>query len=372
MSFFGDRGAEIAEKISRIRNLLESENLDAVHLRGVDWFSWATCGADSSVIFSTETGIADIFISQKKAILLTSEIETSRLKEEEVPGGFEIRSFPWSEGDALEQEVERLRREFPRLASDRPSSRQLGLSSAWTAAKSDLSSKEIERYRALGREAAEAATDVLHAVTPETTEWELAGKTASALWARGIHPLLTLVGGEARSVAYRHPVAKHVAIGDHAMLVVCGRRDGLYANFTRHVYFRGLTPEEARKNQLLAEIESEAFSATRELATLPETYDRIRKKYETLGFAEEIKFHHQGGPTGYLSRETMARPEVVNFPSPGRPRAFAWNPSLSGGLKLEDTVLLNSAGEIEVLTFDEKWPSQKFDGLFRPDALIRK
>lgn len=372
MSFSELHASEVKEKLLKIRALLSQENLDAIHLRGVDWFAWATCGGDSSVIFSTETGIADVFVTQAKALILTSKIETTRLEKEEVPSGFDVLSFPWSDAGALEREVEALRKEWPRMASDRPSAGQLGLSPAWTAAKLDLSSAEIERYRRLGREAAEAATEVLSQITPETTEWELAGKAANALWARGIHPLLTLVGGAERSIAYRHPVAKNVAVGDHAVLVICGRKEGLYANFTRHVYFRDFSSEEIRKNEALTRIEAEAFSATRDLATLPQTYERIREKYAMLGFADEIGCHHQGGPTGYLSRETMARPEGGSFPPPGRSRAFAWNPSLSGGLKLEDTVLLNSEGQIEILTLDPKWPSTLVQGLSRPLALRKK
>ena len=57
---------------------------------------------------------------------------------------------------------------------------------------------ELERYRRVGRLASEAMTEVLSAAKPTWTEYQLAGAGAEALWARGLHPALTLVAGERR------------------------------------------------------------------------------------------------------------------------------------------------------------------------------
>src|SRR5690349_2220701 len=69
-------------------------------LRGVDWFAWATCGGSNVVILTTETGVAEVFVTADGAWILTDEIEAARLAAEEVPSGFEIWAGPWNDPSA--------------------------------------------------------------------------------------------------------------------------------------------------------------------------------------------------------------------------------------------------------------------------------
>ena len=65
------------------------------------------------------------------------------------------------------------------------------------------------------------------------------------------------------------------------------------------------------------------------------------------GFADEWGRHHQGGLTGYRGREVFATPgEPAVIPVAG---AVAWNPSIAGGAKSEDTALVTAQG-VEVIT----------------------
>ena len=69
--------------------------------------------------------------------------------------------------------------------------------------------------------------------------------------------------------------------------------------------------------------------------------------YAGQGFAEEWRRHHQGGRTGYRGREVFAVPgSQAVLPDAC---AVAWNPSVTGGGKSEDTALVTPAG-VEVLT----------------------
>jgi Xaa-Pro aminopeptidase len=151
-------------------------------------------------------------------------------------------------------------------------------------------------------------------------------------------------------------------------VVFCGRRHGLFANLTRFAYFRQPTTTERRAMSDVAQVEAAVFAATRPGATLGTAFGEIAEAYARLGQPGAEVGHHQGGTTGYLSREVVATPgdptELVS------PVAVAWNPSLPGA-KIEDTVLLDVDGRLEVLTVDPAWPTLEVAGRRRPDVLVR-
>lgn len=123
------------------------------------------------------------------------------------------------------------------ILSDCPRNGEHPLPSAVLACKRRMSPSEIIRYRQVGRLASEAMREVLSAAQPDWSEYQLAGAGAEALWARGLHPALTLAAGAQRLPVYRHPTASAAKLGGMAMLVFCAREFGLYANLTRFVSF---------------------------------------------------------------------------------------------------------------------------------------
>ncbi|WP_306817078.1 MULTISPECIES: M24 family metallopeptidase [unclassified Microbacterium] len=233
------------------------------------------------------------------------------------------------------------------------------VAAALRAARASLLPAERDRYRALGREVAQALTDVAAQLSPRHTERLAAAALAAGLVERGIDPLVVLVAGRAR-LPHRHPLPTGAALGDRAMLVVCGRRHGLIANATRWVGAAGADDE-----RILA-VEADFFAATRPGATLADAFAAGCAAYGAHGFgADEWQRHHQGGPTGYAGRDPRATAittdEIVAH------HAFAWNPSAPGA-KVEDTVLV-TAGGVEVLTADPRWPAVTHAGLRRPAPL---
>jgi len=357
---------ELSAKLAAIRAALSSTSATAVRLRGVDWFAWATCGGSNVVILTTETGVAEVLVTADRAWVLTDEIEAARLSAEEIPSGLEIWAGPWNDPVARQAFVDGVVGGGS-VISDRPWSAEQPLPPALVAAKRRLLPEELARYRVLGRDAAEAMSEVLTRARPEWTEWELAGAGAEALWKRGIEPTLTLVGGERRLPVFRHATATSDPLGSRAMLVFCGRRHGLYANLTRFVYFR---EPDAREEQLIehvARVEAVTFAVSRPGATLGGVYSVIARSYAELGHLGAEMFHHQGGTTGYLSREAFALPNLDLVIEENT--ALAWNPSLPGA-KIEDTVVTTADG-IEILTLDPSWPSVEVDGRPRPDVLVR-
>jgi Xaa-Pro aminopeptidase len=358
--------SELDVKLSRVRDVLVKHGLGAVRLRGVDWFGWATCGGSNVVLLTTDVGVAEVLITRDDAWVLTDAIEAARLEEEEVPAGLKIWSAPWTDKAARESFVESRRAGAP-VASDRPVLGEQALPAELVSLRWSLMPEELERYRTLGRDAAEAMTEVLLAAKPEWTGWELAGAGAEALWARGIHPALTLVGEERRLPVHRHATASHEKLGARAMLVFCGRRHGLFANLTRFVYFRAPTPVERLLVADVARVEAAAFQASRPGAAISDVYTAIVKAYADVGRKGAEAFHHQGGPCGYLSRDAIAGPDAPGVLQPNN--AVAWNPSLPGA-KIEDTVVVTDSGA-EILTVDPRWPTVSIEGRLRPDLLVR-
>ena len=318
------------------------------------------------VILTTETGVGEVLVSQTNAWVLTDTIEAERLHDEEVPAGLEMWVGPWNDPAARQRFVDQIAG-GGQVVSDRPSAAESELPPDLLAAKRRLLPSEVERYRALGRDAAEAMTEVLSRAQPDWTEFALAGAGAEAMWRRGIHPALTLVGGERRLPIYRHATASDEPIGARAMLVYCGRRHGLYANLTRFVYFREPTAGERALIDDAASVEAVAFAASTPGTSIGAVYDAIVRAYADHGYPGAEANHHQGGTTGYLSRELFGLPGLATTIEANT--ALAWNPSLPGA-KIEDTVLTSGAG-IEILTVDPAWPTVTVAGRERPDVLVR-
>jgi Xaa-Pro aminopeptidase len=357
---------ELEVKLARVRALLEQYKLGAVRLRGVDWFAWATCGGSNVVLLTTDVGVAEVLITREGAWVLTDAIEAARMEQEEVPPGLPVWSCPWAERGQREAFINEKRAGRP-VASDRPSGLEVALPAELVASRHSLLPAELERYRALGRDAAEAMTDVLLAARPEWTGWQLAGAGAEALWARGIHPALTLVGEERRLPLHRHATASRERLGARAMLVFCARRHGLFANLTRFVYFQAPSATERQLARDVARVEAVAFQASRPGVTLGEVYAAIVEAYAACGHRGAEAFHHQGGSCGYLSRDDVAGPGSTVLLQPNN--AIAWNPSLTGA-KIEDTAVVSGSG-LELLTVDPRWPTFQMDGRARPELLVR-
>lgn len=355
---------EIGVKLEFLRGALLEHGLAAIRLRGHAWFAWATGGASNSIILTSELGVAELVVTLDGAWVVTDSIESERLESEEIRGGLPIADAPWNRPEERERFVlEKVG--DGRIASDAPSGWEVHLPSGLLGARRRLLAPEIERYRALGRDAASAVTEVLHRARPEWTEQRLAGAAAAALWQRGIHPAVVLVAGARRLPRFRHPTPSQELLRDRAMLVICARRHGLYANLTRFVSFRRPTDEEVARERAVAQVEAAAWKASVAGATLGDVYAVIVGAYAAAGFRGADGYHHQGGTTGYQSREVIALPGSSTVIEPWT--AVAWNPSLPGA-KIEDTALVGPEG-IEVLTIDPAWPTFEVDGRQRPDVL---
>ncbi|MUG95820.1 M24 family metallopeptidase [Scytonema sp. UIC 10036] len=361
-----DLNQEVSSKVEFIRQILTETEFQGLRLRGTDWFAWATAGASNTVLLTAETGVAEVLITAQDTWVLTDEIEAQRLQDEELPANFKVYANPWADAAARESFVRDVTG-AGKVLSDRPTiDVEKGLPASLQRRKRIMMSSELERYRQVGRKATEAMTEVLKAAKPTWTEYQLAGAGAEALWARGLHPALTLVAGERRLPLYRHATPTGEQIGRQAMLIFCARGYGLYANLTRFVCFDALTDEYNKLHHQVREIEAQALNLCLPGTPLNSIYNALAKAYQQHGCDRAIQEHHQGGTTGYLAREIVANPTTTDTLAEGI--AVAWNPSLPGA-KVEDTFALLQDGKLENLTFDANFPNVEIQGRLRPVPL---
>lgn len=302
---------------------------------------WLLCGLGRPV----DVGSADyaLVLTDDSARVVFADIERSRVEDEErlAELGYELAPYAWYEG--------------PEGLTDG----EVDLAPLRRA----LCPEEVDRYRAAGADAADGFVEAIGRLGPAQTEIEAAGELARATRARDLVARVNLVGGEERQPVHRHPLPTSAPLGRHALLAITVERDGLNVSLTRIVSF-GPPPERlAELVRASAQVDAAVIAASRPGRTHGELLDVIAEAYDHEGFPEEWRRHHQGGLTGYKGREVFAVPgERTPLPAVG---AVAWNPSITGGGKSEDTVLVTAEGH-EVLTRTPELAELETHGLPRP------
>jgi len=342
---------EWESKRQRLLRLLEERHLEGILLRRASSFAWATCGANASVNIASSWAEAELVITPSRQVVLTNNIEAPRLEAEEglAERGWEIEATPWQESrEALSAVLQ-----GGALGADTAMAGAIDLSQEVARLRADLTREEGTRFRDVGRLCAEAMAAAAQDVRPGLTENEIAGLVARECEDRGVQPIVTLIAADERVFRYRHPLPTPRRLERYAMLVLCGRRKGLVCSLTRLIHFGRLPESLQRKQQAVAAVDAALIAATRPGVTLSQVLARGLATYAKVGFPEEWRRHHQGGPAAYEPREWLARPESTDVVHSGQ--AFAWNPSIEG-TKSEDTFLVEDAGP-RILTEVTDWPS---------------
>jgi Xaa-Pro aminopeptidase len=326
-----------------LRELMDGHGVGALLLSSPANFAWYTGGADNRVDHGDPVGVASVLVTTDDTYILTNNIEAPRMREEQTPE-MEVVEYPWHEEPAT------LLRELTGGASvgtDFPSASSPDLSAEISPLRYALDGDAIEHYRDLGEDTVIAIAEAADVLSPESDEFEAAAELSSACLRRGMFAPVLLAASEERLVRHRHPVPHGGPLGKQAMLVVCAERGGLFVSLTRMIYFRESDPQTARRQEACEEVlRRMREEATREERTLAQAFEDCRRFYAEAGFPEGWKDHHQGGLTGYASREIIATPGTQQEIREGQ--AFAWNPSLEGA-KAEETFVLRSDGP-EILT----------------------
>jgi antitoxin VapB len=325
-------------RYERLRELMERHAVDAVVLRLPANFAWYTGGADSKVDHVASEGVADLIVRPNSELVLTSTIEAPRMRAEQTPE-LEVVEYPWHlDRDAALRELVG----DARVASDLGIAGTMDLSHDIARVRRTLDADAIESLRAVGADGSAAMAEAAAAVEPGMTEHEAAAVLAAACRRRGLTATVLLAAADDRIALHRHPVPVGARIERRAMLVASAERGGLYANLTQIVEFEEPGAELARRlracEEILARMRDEATSPGR---TVSSVFSDCQRFYAEAGFPDEWRLHHQGGLTGYGSRELIATPASDHVIEPGQ--AFAWNPSVTGA-KAEETFVLTETG----------------------------
>jgi Xaa-Pro aminopeptidase len=251
----------VDEKRERVRTLLQAMGLQAVLLRTVASFAWATDGAASYINLASSEGEASLLVTLEQAYLLTNNIEAPRLQQEEQlqEQGWNFKVTPWyRQADLIGLLTRGLK-----LGADVAYSGAVDLSTPLARLRADLTPAEGERFRALGRDCAAAMDESVRAVRPGMSELEIAALLGSASQKRGALPIVNLIATDERIFAFRHPLPTAKKVERYAMLILCGRRQGLVCSLTRFVHFGPLPDELRRKAESVAAVDAAFIHATR-------------------------------------------------------------------------------------------------------------
>jgi Xaa-Pro aminopeptidase len=356
------RRGEVEEKLRILRRWLERESLAGVVLGGVDAVAWLSAGLTTPVERGVAVGPLRLVVTQERVAALTTNVEWPRLSVEAGLDelGIPLAEAPWFEPGALEHAAAELAGVPPAaLASDLPSGYGRVCADELVALRLALGPPERERLGVLASEMTAALEGALAAWQPGELDLELRARIDEALERRGAFAACLIVGGDERVGRYRHPLACGAELRRLVMAVAVAERGGLHAAVTRFACAGGL-PETVRSAARGArEVEQAMLSASRPGVSYGEVMEVCARAYADVGQPGAWREHYQGGPVGYRQREFE--------PVPGQREsrwfdtrielghALAWNPSLAGGGKVEDTYLVEPGG-LRRLTDSGSWP----------------
>jgi Xaa-Pro aminopeptidase len=342
--------------------------------------AWATGGVAPPVDRSADTDLVWAVITPAEAALITTEVEAGRIAEEYRPAahGFaDLATVPWYRPEEFVRAAEELAgAPAPRLAGDGHPAFARDASGELTGLRLALSGPEQEELRDLGADAATALEGALAAWSPGQRDLDVQARVAASLEGRGADAPVLIIGGDDRVRRYRHPMAVGAPVSELVMAVVVARRAGLHAAATRFACAGPLPPDLRALRARVGRIERDVLAASRPAASYGQALSALDAGYAREGAAGGWAGHYQGGPIGFAQREFEIAPCQHDSPwysariEAGH--AVAWNPSLPGGAKAEDTYLVSADG-VERLTTgqaDPAWPVEDGDDVVPPRPAV--
>ena len=354
-SLVDSQAAEVEHKLAALRGLMADQELPAVVLRGTDAVAWVTGGLTNRIESGNPASAMWVVVTPATAHAVTTNVELPRLVAEGGLRVFELHGVEWFVSDGFENLAEEL------SGAGAPQIAGLGVDIEDELVELRLRLLPVEQARlaALAADATSALEAAVRRWTPGERDVEVQARVAAGLEQVGAFGACLIVGGDDRVERFRHPLAAGVPVHRLVMAVVVAERQGLHVAATRFAS-DGALPQSVRESRRrAAEVERAVLDASTPPATYGEALLALADAYAAVGREGEWRDHYQGGPIGYRQREFEIVPSQVDsrwFPTPiSVGTALAWNPSIAGGGKCEDTYLVE-AGGLRRVTAGGDWP----------------
>jgi Xaa-Pro dipeptidase len=338
-----------------------------VVLTGPAAVAWATGGIAPPVDRTAGVDLIWVVRTPAGASLITTEVEAGRIRAEygaAAHGFADLVAVPWYEPAAFVAAAQDLAgAPASALAADGHPAFGADVSADLVALRLALSPAERDDLRDLGADTAGALEAALAAWRPGERDLDIQARCAAFLEARGADAPVLIVGGDERVERYRHPMAAGVPVRRLAMAVAVARRDGLHAAATRFACAGPLPPGLAAVRDRVLGIERQVLAACAAPgASYGDALAALDHAYRQAGAPGAWAGHYQGGPIGFAQREFEIAPGQSGSRWYAEPvaagHALAWNPSLPGGAKAEDTYLVTggTGAGLERVTSTPDWP----------------
>ena len=358
--------------IDRVRELLERRSWAGLVLTRPGPVAWAIPGINPPIDRTAAIDTVWVAIGADTCTVITTTVEERRVTEELLPEGVRLQSVPWWDTDAMVvAAVDALGIPVREIAADGHHAFGIDADHELTRERLQLDADEIHRLGELGRRATLAVESALRAWEPGQTDTQVAARIASGVESFGADAPVLLVGADERLVRYRHPVAVGARTHDCVMAVLVARHQGLHVALTRYVA-AGDTAQLEAQLDVVRGIHRNVLAIGRPGRTYGDVLTVLADSYTESGAPDAWMEHYQGGPIGYGQREFEISPAQSMSPwwheviAPNT--AVAWNPSLAGGLKDEDTYLISADGA-ELITTSSQWPMDDDSEFPRPRVL---
>lgn len=323
--------------------------------------NWITGGLSDPIDLTASSDPIWVVETTDGRALITNEIEGPRLLSD-----FKIASTDWTlitvpwfdDSAALVAATAFSGRPLTEFISDRDGVGR-NITSEIVRARMVLSEPEQDELRWLGTDAADALAAGIDDWRPGgTTDLDVAARVSYELEKRGAKAVCLIVGGDERLRSFRHPLAIGEVVRDALMAVVVARRGGLHVAATRIAVRRAADPIIELVEEL-ADVNDGVLRASLPGQTWGAAITELAVGYARIGRPEAWREHFQGGPIAFEQREFELAPGLDDSPYwefvSAKGAAVAWNPSLKGGAKIEETYLVG-AHDLELVTRSEGWP----------------
>jgi antitoxin VapB len=365
------RSREVETKLGQVREIINRKKLAGALITRKYNIYWLTAGGNNQVLYDMQESLIGILVTENRAIVIAENGDYARVMDEEFSHcPFEYQMIYWCSGGVGSKVAELVKGTLGVDNAVGGIEEQMNIDGDLAEYRQVFLDSEIERLRKYGKEAASIITQVAKGVHPGMSEREMAAELSKQFVLNGFNVAVILIGGDERSLKYRHQVVSEHKIKKHFSLCGVGKKAGITYPINRVISFGPPPPELEENNRKIETVFVHLNSLATVGTSLGSIYTKLPQIYTSAGLEEEEWMRHSiGGTMGYHPRE-----QVVGESSAYELRennVIGWNPSLPG-VMAEDVYLLHK-DELEFITYDKSWPNREIsaNGLtqLRPTVL---